>query len=162
MPPLLSQPTHQFALELSILVHLLLMSMLMDSWTALGAPAAPTLMESTWWLRSVDVATMRMVLDTALQHRALVIFYLIVLDSKDWKSAIQTQAKGIKNTCHSLNRFNCYNTDSSLTAQMKTDFTKTSSAHLYYKAVDCAQDVLAGSYIKYSFFAVLSILAFIF
>jgi len=62
-----------------------------------------------------------------------------------------------------MNRYDCYIPyETSLLNEIANNKHKTSQAHLYYKAVDCASDVLAGSILKYSVYALLSFLVFLF
>merc|ERR1711976_184208 len=83
--------------------------------------------------------------------------------TQSWKNAVTTQAKGYNNKCHSMNRFTCYlKQETSLTNDLHYYRHRTVDAHLYYKAVSCAETVLASSYLKYSFFAFLSVLAILF
>lgn len=86
----------------------------------------------------------------------------LILDENNWKTAVQTIVKRTKNTCHSKNRFVCYNVDKALMTQQKEDEFKTVNAHLFYKAVDCAREVLSAGYIKFSVFAALVFLTFLF
>jgi hypothetical protein len=67
-----------------------------------------------------------------------------------------------KNSCHSLSRFNCYIVDKSLQSEKAKTTLNTVNAHLYYKAVDCAKDVLAGGFIQYSLFIAFAVFAFLF
>jgi hypothetical protein len=57
----------------------------------------------------------------------------------------------LENTCHSLNRFDCYNTDKT---NLLTLRKKTSELHLFYNSVSCAKQVLSSITIKVSFFMV--------
>jgi hypothetical protein len=85
------------------------------------------------------------------------------LDEKSWLSATKSNAQRFKNECHSFSRFNCYKTvTTEVSGKITEDSHLTATAHLFYNSVDCAQDVLLGSYIKYSLVAVLFILGLMF
>jgi hypothetical protein len=49
-----------------------------------------------------------------------------------------------------------------LTKEMRNSEIKTSNAHLFYKAVDCAEAVLSGKYINYSMILIAIAVAFLF
>lgn len=85
-----------------------------------------------------------------------------ILGENDWKNAASSKVKKTKNDCHSYNRFNCYLDDKDLQNEIKSNELKTVNAHIFYKSVECATDVLSGSYVKYSLFLVAVIIAFIF
>jgi len=86
------------------------------------------------------------------------------VNEKDWKGAVKNLIKRYQNKCHSIQRFNCYisNNDKSLQATQLTDAHKTAEAHLFYKAVPCAYDILSGSIAKVSLLSIAVLLAFIF
>jgi len=76
-----------------------------------------------------------------------------------WKKLIKAVGSSAKNQCHSRSRFNCYKSNAAYT----NEYVKsTVNAHLYYGAVDCAQEVLGASYIQYSLAVIMIALAFIF
>ena len=88
--------------------------------------------------------------------------YFNLLDEKQWRNSVTTQVRKVDNKCHSLSRFNCYKVDKDLTAQESNDRLKTDKAHLFYNAVDCAQQVLSASFIKSSFVVFALLVAFLF
>jgi hypothetical protein len=64
----------------------------------------------------------------------------------------------MNNKCHTYNRFNCHTTKSLPLSEV----VKTTQAHVFNKAVDCALAVLSGDYMKYSFIGLVAVLALLF
>ena len=72
----------------------------------------------------------------------------------DWNNRIKFLADFANNKCHTLSRFNCYIQNSMNDFVKKKMFDrKTINAHLFYKAVPCAEKMFSfGIYLKYKLF----------
>ena len=61
-----------------------------------------------------------------------------------------------------MNRDNCYVDYKKVRGTYASQLHNTKEAHLYYKAVDCAYDVLSTSFLQYSMAAVFLMIAIMF
>ena len=80
--------------------------------------------------------------------------HIIYLEPNHWAAAAQHELNKLRNKCHSLSRFECYQSKSVLEYDALHEHA-TKSAHLFYNSVECAEDVLSGINIR------LSVLAFL-
>ena len=73
---------------------------------------------------------------------------------EEWNKRIQFFADFANNNCHTLSRFNCYSQNTLENYNMKKYYDKkTVEAHLFYKAVPCAEKMFSfGNYLIYNFF----------
>jgi hypothetical protein len=82
-----------------------------------------------------------------------------LLDKDKWTKLFKGTSNVFNNKCHTMNRFNCYIIGEDKMLQHSIDQTDVSKAHLYYKAVPCAKQVLSGGYIGLSFIGLSMLLA---
>ena len=69
---------------------------------------------------------------------------------EEWKNRVNFFGESATNNCHSLSRFNCYlQNDYDFNVKKRIIEQKTTNAHLFYCAVDCAFKIfIGGSYLK--------------
>jgi len=77
-----------------------------------------------------------------------------------WKKSVSLNGAHYDNKCHTTVRFNCPLEQTKFDKYLESH--KSETAHLYYNAVKCAQEVMSASYIQYSIAVVMIALAFIF
>jgi hypothetical protein len=68
------------------------------------------------------------------------------------------KAKKTYNKCHSESRIDCFKIEETVITKILDYEHITEKAHLFYKSPDCAVDVLATSFIKFSLIGLLALL----
>ena len=65
-----------------------------------------------------------------------------------WKSYFQVLKDSYKNSCHTLNRYTCYENEKEIKKDLQKYEKVLERNHLYQGGVDCASDVLSSGFVK--------------
>ena len=78
--------------------------------------------------------------------------------TSEWTKYTEAVRSKADNSCHTLNRYSCYLEDTSNDNAIKKFANTVTNAHLFYKAVECAEKVLSSDILRINFIMLSSII----